>query len=65
MKLLYKGTGTVLVEGVGEVTEGQAINVPDKLAQAFLVERPEQWSEAGATPPADDAHELPRTRRGR
>ena len=44
MKLIYRGTGTVLVEGVGEVSHGGSLEVPDELGRVLVQESPENWS---------------------
>jgi hypothetical protein len=68
MRLRYLGTGTVFLEGAGEVSTGGVIDAPDALAQALLVEQPGVFEEAGGEAPTDGAAELesqPRARRGR
>jgi len=67
MRLRYLGTGTVFLEGAGEVSTGGVIDAPDSLAQALIVEQPGVFEEAGGAP-TDGAAELesqPRARRGR
>jgi hypothetical protein len=53
MKLTYRGTGTVSVEGAGEVSTGGTIDVPEVTGKALLQEQPEAWSvQASAKAPA-------------
>jgi hypothetical protein len=47
-KLLYVGTGIVLIEGSGEVASGGTIEVPDETAKALLLEQPQHFKEASA-----------------
>lgn len=47
-KLLYGGTGTIRIEGAGEVSQGGTIEVPDETAKALLQEQPQHFKEAGA-----------------
>ena len=58
MKLKYLGTGTVLIEGFGEVSAGDVLGVSDELGRALIRERPEQFQEAGhnAEPAVPQAH---------
>jgi len=75
MKLTYLGTGTVRVEGAGEVSHGEVLDITEATATALLAEQPGNWSKAGTAgkvwvkeaPPAGaaDEHDEPRTRRGR
>ena len=75
MRLRYLGTGTVGIEGVGEVSTGGLIEVPEATAAALLAEQPQHFEAAGAAgtvrdreAPPDSAandHDEPRTRRGR
>ena len=44
MKLTYRGTGTVLVEGAGEVSSGGSIEVPEATGRGLLEGQPENWS---------------------
>jgi hypothetical protein len=57
MKLQYQGTGTISIEGFGEVGAGDVIGVSDELGRALIQERPEQFREAGhdAEPPVPQA----------
>ena len=48
MKLQYVGTGTVRIEGAGEVSQGGTIEVPDDTARALLSEQPQHFKEAAA-----------------
>lgn len=48
MKLRYLGTGTVHIEGAGEVSTDGTIEVPDAKAKALLEEQPQHFKEAGA-----------------
>ena len=50
-KLLYTGTGIVGIEGVGEVSPGGTIEVPDDTARALLEEQPQHFKEATAPRP--------------
>jgi hypothetical protein len=65
MKLRYLGMGTVHVEGAGEVSEGQELEVPQVTAEALLEQRPQHWEAATPAPPVEATHEEPRARRGR
>jgi hypothetical protein len=57
MKLQYLGTGTILIEGFGEVSSEDVIGVSDELGRALIAQRPEQFREAGqeAAPPVPQA----------
>jgi hypothetical protein len=44
MKLRYLGTGTVLIEGVGEVSAGGIVEVPEAVGRALVAERPGHWA---------------------
>ena len=48
MRLRYLGTGTVGIEGVGEVSTGGLIEVPEATAAALLAEQPQHFEAAGA-----------------
>jgi len=45
--LTYQGTGTVLVEGIGEVSEGGSLELSDELAARLLEEQPQNWKAQG------------------
>jgi hypothetical protein len=47
--LKYVGTGTISIEGAGEVSSGGTIEVQDATARALLEEQPQHFKEAGAT----------------
>jgi len=52
MKLRYEGTGTVRVEGAGEVSYGEVLELPDATARVLLEEQPQHWSvHTSAKPP--------------
>ena len=70
MRLRRVGTGTVRLEGVGEVSHGEEIEVPDTLGQALRVEQPTEWvtgleEEEPASGGANHGQDEPRPRRGR
>ena len=50
-KLLYTGTGTIGIDGAGEVSTGGTIEVPDDTARALLAEQPQNFKEATAPRP--------------
>lgn len=43
MKIRYKGTGTIRIEGAGDVSHGELIEVPDQTAVALLNEQPQHF----------------------
>lgn len=49
--LNYLGTGTVRVEGAGEVSFGGQIDLPEDVAAALVEQQPAQWAFAGASAP--------------
>lgn len=46
MNLVYRGTGTVTIEGYGPVKSGEAIVVSEAAGRARIKQDPKQWSEA-------------------
>jgi hypothetical protein len=52
MILRYLGTGTISIEGFGEVSAGDTLGVSDELGRKLIEERPEQFEEAGDAAPA-------------
>lgn len=70
MRLRRTGTGTVRLEGIGEVSHGEEIEVPDALGQALRAEQPTEWvtgleEERTASGGANHGQDEPRPRRGR
>jgi hypothetical protein len=41
--ITYTGTGTVMVEGFGQVSTGETIEVSDAVAKALCAENPQDW----------------------
>lgn len=65
MRLRYLGTGTVVIEGFGEVSSGDVIGVRDDLGARLAEERPEQWQIAPVEPASagvDEGKPAPRAR---
>ncbi len=46
MRILYVGTGSVYVEGVGEVVSGGTCEVNKAQGEALVSERPKEWKVA-------------------
>jgi hypothetical protein len=45
MRLRYIGTGTVGIEGAGEVSHGETIEVSEAMGQTLLAEQPQHFIE--------------------
>lgn len=43
MKLTYKGTGTVHIPGVGDISSGETKEVPEEIAAARVKQDPRTW----------------------
>ena len=50
VQLQYLGTGTVRIEGAGEVTSGGGIELPEEVAVSLVEQQPGQWKLISAGP---------------
>ncbi len=47
MKIRFLGTGTVHVEGAGDVSSGNTIEVNESMGKALVRQDPKQWQATG------------------
>lgn len=66
MKIRHIGTGTVHIEGFGDVASGDTLGVSDELGRKLIAGMPTEFEEASGEPAAAVTDEpAPRARQGR